>query len=159
MRLRELMLNSSRCSFVADVVADYGEYTYHFKLDCICDATGNLAFSVLEPDTITGLKGTVGIGGGNLVFEDQVLAFPPLTENELSPISAPMLMMQALRSGYIRAAGINGEVLHVIIDDSYEGEALQANIYFDKERKPVSCELIWNGSRILSLSVENFQIE
>ncbi len=158
MELRRRILDSKQCSFVADITADYGEYVYEFALACICDSSGNLSFSVLTPDTISGLKGVVGAGGGSLVFEDQVLAFPALTEQEISPVWAPMLMMQALRSGYVRAAGRDGDGIHVIIDDSYEGEALQADVCLDGNKNPITCELIWKGTRILSVNVESFLI-
>ena len=155
--LRERVLNSSECTFVANITADYGDCTNAFKLACSSDISGNITFKVLEPESIEGITGTVGSGGGNLTFDNKVLAFPALTEGELSPVSAPMIFMQGLRSGYIRTAGVKGDSVTVIIDDSYQGESLQLELSINQNHEPLNCQIMWQGVRILTVEIDNFR--
>lgn len=155
--LRSKILNGES-SFLATVTADYGEYIYAFKLACVCDSTGRISFRVLSPDTIEGISGTISETGGDIRFDDQLLAFPLIAENTISPVSGPWILMQSLRGGYIRGAGDDGENMQVIIDDSYYGEPLQVNVYLDSADLPVFAEIIWQGNRVLSVKVENYTV-
>ena len=82
--LRERMLQSQGCSFSAAVTADYGEKVYQFRTDCSADREGNLVFSVIEPDSISGISGRITQKSGQLTFDDVVLAFELLADGEIS---------------------------------------------------------------------------
>jgi len=156
--LREKLLQSNGCSFLAVVTADYGESIYTFSLDCTADADGNITFTVADPETIKGISGRIDQEGGKLTFDDQVLAFPLLADDQLTPVSVPWLLVRTLRGGYISAGGKDGEHYKVQIDDSYEEDPLQLDIWLDDANLPIHCDFLWNGRRILSAEIKNFAI-
>ena len=156
--LRQELLRSSGCHFQTEITADYGDKMYTFSMDCDMDAQGKVTFTVTKPESLAGISGTVSDVGGNLMFADTELAFPLLADEQLSPVSGPWILMKTLRSGYFRAAGIEDGLLCVTIDDSYQEDAMQLDIWIAEENTPVRAEILHNGSRILSLAVSNFQI-
>ena len=155
MQLRENMLQKS-CSFVAQITADYGDKSYAFSAGCTADAEGNLSFVVLSPESIGGITGKITAQNGYLTFDDSVLAFPLLADGELSPVSAPWLMIRTLRSGYLKSAGMDGENLLLTIYDSYEEDALQLDIWLDNDNRPIHADFLWQGRRVLSITVNDF---
>lgn len=153
--LRQKLI-SSGCSFSCAVTADYSDRLYSFKLDCSFDENGDMSFCVMEPDSISGITGSIDDDGGKLTFDNQALAFPLLADSYVSPVSAPWLFMRSLRSGYIAACGQEGELLRVELHDSYAEESMQLDVWLDADSIPVRCEMVWLGRRILSLDVTNF---
>ena len=156
--LRSSILSATGCTFDATVTADYGNQTYTFAMGCDFDAHGNLTFTVRSPQTIAGISGTVGTEGGALRFDDTALSFPLLADEQLSPVSAPWVFMKTLRSGFITSAGKDGELLRLIIDETYEEKTVTAHVWLDENTIPVQADLYWDGRRILILEVINFQI-
>lgn len=155
--LRQRLLNSSGCCFETEVTADYGDELYSFSMDCTMDAQGKVSFTVQKPESLSGISGSISDVGGNLIFSDTALAFPLMADEQLSPVSAPWVLIKTLRSGYIKAAGREDGMLRVTIDDSYQEDALQLDIWITEEDSPVRAEILHNGSRILSLSVGKFR--
>lgn len=157
MELRSRLLRSG-CSFTADITADYGDKVHAFTLSCTGDAQGNLTFAVAEPESISGITGTITGEGGFLTFDDAALQFDLLADDQVTPVSAPWIFLKTLRGGYLTAAGDDGDLLRVTIDDSYEDDALQLDIWLDSDNNPVRVDILYDGSRILSLSIRDFQI-
>lgn len=157
MALRAKLLASS-VSFDAEITADYGGELHTFSLYCEGDSQGNLGFRVTAPETIADITGRIEAGEGKLTFRDTALAFPLLAEDQLSPVSAPWIFYRTLRSGYLTAAGMEEEFLRLTIDDSYEEDALTLDIWLDETDTPVRAEILYDGRRILTLTIENFQI-
>ena len=158
MALRQKLLSSGGCSFEATVTADYGEKLHTFVLSCQADGTGELVFEVLAPDTIAGITGTMSASGGALTFDEEVLAFAPLADGQVAPVTAPWILVETLRGGYIRSCGWENECLRLTIDDSYAEDALQVDIWLDENDLPKQAEILWQGRRILTVKVENFTI-
>lgn len=157
MALRAKLLASS-VSFDAEITADYGDELHTFSLYCEGDTRGNLGFRVTAPEAITDITGRIEGGEGKLTFRDTALAFPILAEDQLSPVSAPWIFYQTLRSGYLTAAGMEEEFLRLTIDDSYEEDALTLDIWLNEQDLPIRAEILYDGRRILTLEIENFQI-
>ena len=99
---------SSPVSFEAEVRADYITSIECFELACTFDGAGEMTFSVTEPEEISGIRGTVRGTEGTVQFDETALAFPLLAEGRISPLSAPWVLMKAIRSGCILAAGTEG---------------------------------------------------
>ncbi len=158
MGLRGKLLASGGCRFTASVTADYGDTVHEFGLDCAADSQGNLEFSVTAPESIAGITGTISSEGGKLTFDDTALTFPLLAEGQVAPVTAPWIFLKTLRGGYLTSAGVEGEYLRVTIDDTYEEDALHLDIWLNEADLPVQADILYDGRRILSITVGNFEI-
>lgn len=156
MSMRNKILSSNGCSFLAEITADYGDNTQTFTLSCEADAQGNLKFAVVLPETISGISGTIDETGGKIKFDEAMLGFPLLADGQLSPVSAPWVLIRSLRSGYIVACGADESLFRATIHDSYSDDALQLEVWFDRNLAPVRGEIIYDGRRILTVTVSNF---
>lgn len=158
MAFRGKLLAGDGCSFDAEITADYGDKLYTFSMECQGDAQGKLSFTVTQPDSIAGITGTASESGGALTFDDVALQFDLMADGQVSPVSAPWLFLKTLRSGYLTSAGMEGDLLRLTIDDSYADDALQLDIWLNADDQPVRAEILYDGRRILSLTVTNFEI-
>lgn len=156
MAIREKLLKASGCSFDAAVTADYGDKIFGFRLRCQGDGAGNLTFTVLEPESIAGISGTVSGSSGALTFDGTALSFPLMADGQVTPVTAPWLFLKTLRGGYITSAGREGESLRMAIGDSYQDDALHLDIWAE-EGTPTRGEILYDGRKILSVDVADFQ--
>ena len=156
MELRNRMLTANGCTFTAEITADFGEELYSFTMNCSCDHNGNMAFEVMEPDAISGITGQFGDTYSDLTFDGYVLAFPRLADGRVTPVSAPWIFVQSLRSGYICGYLQNEDETAVMINDTYEDEALELTIWLDMKNIPEFAEIVWQGRRVLSLRINDF---
>lgn len=157
-QLRSSILQASEISFAAEIRADYGDQTHSFSMDCRSDPKGTVHFHVTEPDSISGISGQLSGESGQLVFSDTALAFPLLADEQLTPISAPWILMQTLRSGYITSACTEEGQIHLTASETYEEDALQLDIWLNTQLLPVQADILYDGVRILSVSVKDFAI-
>lgn len=155
--LRE-KLQKGPCAFTTKVTADYGDKLYTFTLDCEGEEQGNLSFTVVEPESISKITGRITGTGGELTFEDTALSFPLMADGQVTPVSAPWLLLKTLRSGYLSSAGMDGEYLRLCMDDSYRDDALHLDIWVNGDNLPVKAEILYSGRKILSLEVASFTI-
>ena len=153
--IRNQLLTGDGCSFTAEVHADYGEKLYIFKMDCQVDEAGKLTFKILEPTTIQGITGKVSADGGAITFDDKILAFPTIADGQITPVSAPWLIIKTLRSGYLKSCADLDDGFEMIIDDSYEEETLQLSVVA-RGKMPISAEIFWQGRRVLTITIEAF---
>lgn len=156
MEVREQIQHGNGCSFDATITADYGDELHEFQMHCKTDELGNLSFSVIAPETIAGITGVVSDEGGKLTFEDKALMFELMADGQITPVSAPWVFVKTLRSGYLNACTYTDSGMMLIIDDSYEEDALKLEILFDSNNIPTNAEILWDGRRILSLKINDF---
>lgn len=156
MALREQILSSNGCTFDAVVTADYGDQIYTFSMACQADNQGDLTFTVTDPESISGISGTVTQKGGHLTFDGKALSFEMLADGQVTPVTAPWLLIRTLRSGYLSACGKDEDNLKLAIDDSYEDNALHLDIWIDPQDTPIRAEILWQGQRVVSIEVRNF---
>lgn len=158
MALRTKLLQSEGCQFSAVIAADYGQSLYSFELECEADDKGEVQFKVVQPQSIAGVTGRITGAGGKLIFDDQAVAFPLLADDQFSPVSAPWILLKTLRGGYLSSCGMQDGALVLSIDDRYEENALQLDIFLNAEDLPQGADVYWKGQRCLSLEVKNFRI-
>ena len=158
MELRSKLLQASACAFDAAITADYGDKIHTFSMNCRVDSGGDVLFCITEPDTISGISGELSGEGGKLTFEDAALHFELLAEEQLSPISAPWIFIKTLRSGYITSGCRENGTVRLSIDDSYETDPLGLDIWLNQQQEPERAEILYDGRRILTVDVVNFQI-
>ena len=152
--LRNILNDGKSCQFTAAVSADYGESIYTFSAACTTDAKNNMKVTVIEPNSIAGVCGTISAESGALVFDDHVLAFEMIADGIITPISTPWLLMKALRGGYISSYSAES----VRVDDTFRGCEFTAEVRFDEHGDPNEAEFIWNGKRIVSMTINDFEI-
>ena len=127
-------------------------------MDCTGDAQGNVTFRVRDPETISGISGKIDRQGGALTFENTALQFGLLADGQLSPVSAPWVLLRALRGGYLTSAGMEDGLLRLSVNDSYADNAMNLDVWLDEADIPQRAEVCYDGKRILSICVENFVI-
>lgn len=159
MKLRADLLACEVCSFDATVTADYGDAVQSFQLRCEGRSDGTLGFEVLQPESIAGITGRFSSGKGELVFDDVALQFPLLADEQVTPVSAPWILLKSLLGGYLTGCTMEEELLRLSVDDSYEEDALGLDVWLDAEDRPVQAEIQYDGRRILTIQVEGFQIQ
>ena len=158
MTLRVDLLACESYSFDAVITADYGDEVNTFGMHCQGDNDGNLEFTVTEPETIAGITGSISQGEGKLTFDDQAVAFPLLADGQVTPISGPWILMKTLMGGYLTACNEEEGLLHLMINDSYADDALELEIWLDEAIHPIRAEIGYEGRRIVTMEIENFQI-
>lgn len=158
MKLRTQLLQGSGCSFDVVITADYGQKQYIFSEKCDGSENGDLSFTVIEPESISGITGRVDVAGGKLTFDEHVLAFPLLADGLLTPVSAPWFFLHALRSGYINACEDTSETMKIILHDTYGETEIVVDVFCNSDNMPYYSEIYWNGSRIVALEIDNFEI-
>jgi len=158
MGLRAELLGSEGCSFTAHLTADYGDQIHEFTLYCEGRSNGDLGFRVEAPETIEGITGRFQGKEGALTFDGEALAFPLLVDGQVTPVSGPWIFLKTLLGGYLTACGQEGEYLRLTVDDSYEEDALQMEIWLNEADVPVQGEIIYGGRRIVTMKFENFLI-
>ncbi|MBO5317282.1 MAG: hypothetical protein J6A74_02435 [Oscillospiraceae bacterium] len=154
--LRQRLLDSSGCEFDAVITANYTDCSYTFTLHCKANKAGDVSFSVEDPESISGITGTVSTTGGDLRFDDVILGFDTLADGLLSPVSTPWVFMKALRSGYLHSSQKSGDTTELIFDDTYRSETVRVCLQLGRDVLPEFCEVYWNGKRYLSMDVRNF---
>lgn len=159
MSFRASLLSGIGCSFRANITADYQQEVYQFAMDCRSDEQGSLHFTVQEPESISGISGEISEDKGKLTFHnDTILAFDTLTDEQITPVAAPWILLKTLRGGSVTSCCKEEDLLRVSIDDGYRDDALHVDVWFDAENKPLRAEILWKDRRILTLEVTNFVI-
>ena len=146
----------SACNFRATVTADYGEQLHTFVMDCQSDDQSKLDFTVVAPDSIAGITGWISGDDGFRTFDRNLLAISPLAEGQLSPVCAPWVLINTLRSGYLRYCSEIENGYRLTMNDTYEEQAMAVEIWLDADGIPLAGEILWQGRRILTVSIENF---
>lgn len=156
--LRQQMAGSNGCSFLAEICADYYGYTNSFVLQCQFDGSGEMAFEVLEPESICGITGKIRKDRGELTFDDQIIGFSYLCNDMLSPVSMPWLFVRALQGGVIESSGTWTQGTTINLRDTYDDESFLICCWLDQKHLPVSCEILWQGKRIVTMQLRGFQL-
>lgn len=158
MVLRDRLLASEECTFDAQVTADYGDDIYTFDMNCRMDEKGDVYFSVSSPEVIAGIQGVLSAENGAVKFEDKLLAFEALADGQLTPVVAPWVFIHALRGGYISCGNQESQGFYLQIDDTFQAVQLTAEIFLDEAYIPAQCDILWQGRRLLSITIDNFTI-
>ena len=95
MELRNKFQSSNGCKFNAEISADYGDKIYQFLMECQVDKNGDLTFCVKEPVSISGITGVIRNEKGSIVFDDRVLGFQTIADEQITPVTAPWIMIKA----------------------------------------------------------------
>ena len=158
MALRSKILQSPQCLLTLDISADYNGRTSRFTMDCTADRTGDLSFNVVAPETISGISGKLTGEEGQICFDNMTLQFPLAAEDLPSPISAPWILINSLRCGFLSSACVEEGEIRLSIDNRFSGDILRLDVWLNEENLPVHADILADGCRILSLDVMKFEI-
>ena len=158
MGLRADLLGCSQCTFDAVITADYGDELHTFAMNCTGSGSGDLFFTVTAPESIAGITGKFEGKKGMLTFDGFALEFPRLTDDQITPVSGPWILLRTLVGGYLTSCGPDGDNLRVTINDSYEDDALTLDVWLNTENAPIRAEILYDGRRIVTMDIENFRI-
>ena len=150
-------LNENGCEFLAKIVADYSSSIYEFDLLCNVDVTGQLSFEVKKPETISGIKGMFDSSGGKLTFDDKMLAFAPLCEGIVTPVSAPWIFLSAMKGGYIIAVEDLTDGYRLQYEGTYEGNVMKIHITVNADWIPIFAEIYWEECRVIHMIIDDFR--
>lgn len=151
-------MQANRCDFTCEVTADYNNRLCSFTLDMVSEANEDLIFTVVSPSAISGISGKLTEEGGKIIFDDIALQFPLTADDLPSPISAPWLLMNTLRSGFLSSACMEDSNIRLSMDDTYNGEPLRLDIWLNDQQYPEAADILYDGKRILTMRVSNFGI-
>ena len=144
MELRARLLGCTNCTFDAAITADYGDEVHTFAMNCTGDKNGSLQFTVTAPETIAGITGKFEGQKGMLTFDEFALEFPRLTDDQITPVSGPWILLRTLMGGYLTSCGPD--------------DALVLDIWLSAENTPIRAEILYDGRRIVTMDIENFTI-
>lgn len=156
--LRKSLLTADSCTFHAVITANYTDEIYTFQMECSVDNSNNLTFTVKDPATISGICGNISDDEAALTFDDKILAFPILADGQISPVSAPWVLINTLKGGYLTGCGKEENGACIYIDDNFEENPMHLQIYTDPAMTPVSADIFWNDRCILSMEIRDFVI-
>ena len=152
---RQKLLSAGGCSYVADVTADYGDYTYSFTLQCSYrDGCGSLC--VLQPEEISGIRAECSVDAATVSFDGAVLEYGDLADGRVAPLSAPWLFGSAWERDEILFASNDEEQVRVTIQKGYDEDKILTDTWFSSG-VPVAGEVSCaDGRRILSVQFRDF---
>lgn len=152
---RGQLISKGGCSFRACITADYGQEVQSFTLDCTADGEGKVSFRVVEPETLADITGEMEGQDGTITYDGLQLAFPLLVREQISPVSAPALMVDCWLKEFILSAGMTQECYRATYEKKIKGKDLLIDTYFEKDI-PISAELCYNGYRIVTIKITDF---
>ena len=156
--LRSKILQAAQCILTLDITAEYNGRICGFTMDCTADRNGDLAFTVVEPDTISGISGKLTGEEGQICFDNMTLQFPLAAENLPSPICAPWILINSLRCGFLSSSCVEEGKTRLSIDSRFSGDSLKLDVWLDEANLPAHADILSDGCRILSMDVTKFQI-
>ncbi len=152
---RGQILSAGGCSFCAEITADYGQEVHTFKLACDSDADGKVTFRVMEPDSIAEITGHMEGEEGAVTYDGLQLAFPLFVYDRVSPVAAPAIVVNCWLKAFILSAGASDGEYRVTYEKKIDEKVLLIDTYFEKNI-PISADVCYNGSRIISLKISEF---
>lgn len=143
------------------LTADYGERAFEWVLDAAYDQVTGGTLTIVEPELVQGVTATVNADGAALSYDGFSLETGPLTDDGISPMEALPTLWRQIAQGYVAAVEEGKGTLTVTYrpDGQTPGTGLEAVVAFDTEsRKPTAGELFWDGTRVLTAEVLDFQM-
>jgi len=153
---RTNLMQSQGCSYIADIMADYGERVYEFtvQVESTLDETKIL---VLSPDEISDISATITEHETCIEFDDAELDFGKMANGYISPVSAPWLLARCWIGEYISSSGADGEMEKVTYLKGYDEEELTVNTWLNAEGIPIQAEILFENRRCLAIAIRDFQ--
>ena len=132
--IRGEYLAVERCSFRAQVTADYGRRVYQYELEAEVTPEQTV-LTLTAPESVAGFAARITGKDSVLEFDGVSVETGPLDGGGLTAVSALPALLEAVRSGYITACGLEeeGSVLRVDCGDpaGSPGSGTETALWFD----------------------------
>ena len=156
---RTALLEAGGCQFQAVIGADYGDRVYSFTVTCMYNTDGTASITVLQPEEIAGITAKVSENGTKIEFENMALDFGVMANGTVSPMMACQVLGRCWSSSYISCGGSDGDLQRITYLDGYEEEELTVDTWLDGTGLPVYAEMMYDGTRCLTLQLTDFRFE
>ena len=151
--IRGEYLAMESCAIQASVTADYGQRVYEYEMAVSVNGEETV-LTLSAPETVAGLTARLAGEESQLEFDGLSVETGPLDGDGLTPVSAVPALLEAARSGYITACGLEGEgtVLRVDCGDptGSPGAGTEYALWFD-----ASAHTLIKGE----ISVDGFRVK
>lgn len=156
---RTQLLENGGCHFDAAVQAQYPQTVSEFVLACDYDAAADTtAFTVLEPELLDELSGTVGPERDAVQFADTALTLELLADGRLAPVALPQILAQSWASGYIVSAGADRDYTVAVFQNGYEDDTIKIETWFENG-VPVYADVWYQGQCQAGVDLGSFNFQ
>lgn len=166
LEIRGECLSMEGCTAALTVTADYGERVYGYEMALSWQREGETAVTLTAPEEVAGLTVRMRDGESVLEYDGAAVETGPLNEAGLSPLMAGPALLEALRTGYLAATGLEtadtGQVLHLVVrePEAQPGEGTETELWCDWESGALlRGEIAQDGRVILTCQVEDFRAQ
>ena len=158
--IRGEYLAMESCAVQVSVTADYGQRVYEYKM-AVSVNEEETVLTLSAPETVAGLTARLSGEESRLEFDGLSVDTGPMDEDGLTPVSAVPALLEAARSGYITACGLEGEgtVLRVDCGDptGSPGAGTEYALWFDASAHPlIKGEISVDGFRVILCEFSQF---
>lgn len=158
--IRGEYLAMESCAIQASVTADYGQRVYEYEMAVSVNGTETV-LTLSAPETVAGLTARLAGEESQLEFDGLSVETGPLDGDGLTPVSAVPALLEAARSGYITACGLEGEgtVLRVDCGDptGSPGAGTEYALWFDASAHTlIKGEISVDGFRVILCEFSQF---
>ena len=154
---RASLLQAGGCSFRLEGTTDVEGRVYSYSLQCLCRTDGSAEAEVISPESIAGICIRTAPGEAKLLYDGAELSFGEPDDPRLAPAAAPATLTAAWTEAYITDAGMENGSLHVCYRLGYDDNVLYVYTDFDKAGRPVGAEMVFDGRRVSTLTVSDFE--
>ena len=159
-------LAMTSCSMEASITADYGQRVYQYELTARGEGE-EMTLTLTAPETVAGVTARLDGGTGLLEYDGVSVETGPLDGDGLTPMSALPALLEAARSGYIRACSLedqeDGSRLLRMDCGQAEGQpgtGTETSLWFDPGTYAlVRGEVAVEGFRVILCECSNFTFE
>lgn len=155
--VRAALLQAGGCRFTGNVRVSYDESVFDFTMDCTYQTDGASQMEITAPQSLKGIRASLGKDDAQLRFEDTVVSFDGLAEGNFAPMAFPLLLGQCLCEDYISAAGRDNGALRVTYLHDYDEKELRVEVWFAEDAlQPQYAEVYHKGKLLLSAQLSDF---
>ena len=158
--IRGEYLAMESCAIQVSVTADYGQRVYEYEMAVSVNGAETV-LTLSAPETVAGLTARLAGEESQLEFDGLSVETGPLDGDGLTPVSAVPALLEAARSGYITACGLEGEgtVLRVDCGDptGSPGAGTEYALWFDASAHTLTKgEISVDGFRVILCEFSQF---
>ena len=144
-------------SFTADVTANLGAEVFDCTLACAF-AGEAVTVEVLAPESVAGIRARVEDGSVALEYEGLSLGVGTAGLDDITPVGAGPLLIQALRSGFLQRCWTERDGDRaLLVAQVYDSDLAALTLRYDGETlTPLHWEVSQDGAVVLRCEIRDF---